>query len=118
MMVWAPGATTLRETLRVLRPHGMVAILDSPMYAASASGMAMVDARQTRFQRTYGFASDALPHEQFLTPTRLAELGRALGLRWRIVRPFRGWRWAARPYLARLRGHRAPADFPLIVGRR
>jgi SAM-dependent methyltransferase len=109
-------ATTLRETLRVLTPDGLVAILDSPMYPAPASGAAMVTERQARFQRTYGFASDALPSEHYLTPGRLAELGQAVGLRWRVVRPFRGWRWAVRPWWARLRGRRAPADFPVVVG--
>lgn len=111
-------ASTLRETLRVLTRDGVVAILDSPMYPAPASGVQMVHERQARFQRTYGFASDALPSEHYLTPARLAELGQAVGLRWQIVRPFRGWRWAVRPWWARLRGRRAPADFPVVLGRR
>jgi SAM-dependent methyltransferase len=111
-------AASLRETLRVLTRDGLVAILDSPMYPAPASGLQMVNERQDRFQRTYGFASDALPMEHYLTPARLAELGRAVGLRWQIVRPFRGWRWAVRPWWARLRGRRAPADFPVVLGRR
>jgi SAM-dependent methyltransferase len=110
--------TTLREALRVLRPNGAVAILDSPVYAASRSGMAMVNERQAGFQRVYGFASDALPHEHFLTYVRLAELSQPLGVRWRVIKPFRGWRWALRPYWARLRGRRAPAEFPVIIGSR
>jgi SAM-dependent methyltransferase len=107
-------AATLREALRVLARDGSIAVLDSPMYPATASGAAMVDERQARFQRTYGFASDALPSEHYLTPARLSELA----LRWHVIRPFRGWRWAVRPWWARLRGRRAPADFPVILGSR
>jgi SAM-dependent methyltransferase len=108
-------ATTLGEALRVLTPTGLVAVLDSPMYPATTSGAAMVDERQTRFQRTYGFASDALPSEHYLTPERLAALG---ALKWQVLRPWRGWRWAIRPWWARLRRRRAPADFPVLLGSR
>jgi SAM-dependent methyltransferase len=114
----ADCAATLAEALRVLRPDGLVAVLDSPMYAAASNGAAMVDERQAGFQRIYGFASDALPSEHYLTPGRVHELGEALGLRWHILRPFHGWRWALRPYLARLRGGRQPAEFPVLIGSR
>src|SRR6185503_924909 len=73
--------TTIGEALRVLAPDGIIAVLDSPMYPASASGAAMVDERQTHFQRTYGFASDALPSEHFLTRARLSEVG----LDWHVI---------------------------------
>ncbi len=105
---------TLQEALRVLKPAGVIAVLDSPMYPASASGAAMVDERRASFQRTYGFSSDGLASEHYLTPQRLAQLG----LRWRVITPFRGWRWVVRPWWARLRGRRAPADFPVLVGSR
>ncbi|HEY3063859.1 MAG TPA: methyltransferase domain-containing protein [Chloroflexota bacterium] len=106
--------TTLQEALRVLKPSGVIAVLDSPMYPACASGAAMVDERRARFQHTYGFSSDALASEHYLTPGRLAQLG----LRWRVITPFRGWRWAVRPWWARLRGRRTPADFPVLAGSR
>src|SRR5206468_12027523 len=73
-------AQTLREVLRVLQPHGTLVILDTPMYTDPTSGARMVQERQSRFMTTYGFASDALPSEHFLTPTRLDELSRELTL--------------------------------------
>ena len=109
---------TLRETLRVLRPRGTLVILDSPMYSDPSSGMRMVQERETRFMATYGFASNALACEHFLTPSRLAEVARALGIHWRTYTP----RMDARTSLSRringLRARREPARFPVIVGMR
>jgi len=108
--------TTLRETLRVLRPDGRLVILDSPVYHDPASGRQMVREREAQFQEQYGFPSNAIPSENFLTFDRLAQLEATLGLRWEWVKPFYGWRWALRPWWARLRGRREPAQFLLIVG--
>jgi SAM-dependent methyltransferase/uncharacterized protein YbaR (Trm112 family) len=109
---------TLGEALRVVRPDGLLAILDSPLYHDPASGRQMVRERERQFEAAYGFASNALPSEQFLTPRRLDELARDLGLAWRVLEPFYGWRWALRPWRARLRGRREPARFRILVGRR
>ena len=111
-------AATLREVLRVLEPRGRIAILDSPMYPSASSGMQMVHEREVRFLRTYGFASDSLPSEHFLTEQRLAELGNTLNIAWRVREPFRGWRRALQPWWARARGQRVPASFPVIIGQR
>lgn len=35
-----------------------------------------------------------------------------------FLQPSYGWRWAMRPFLARLRGQREPARFALLVGQR
>ena len=59
---------TLRELLRVLRQGGTLVILDSPMYSDPTSGQRMVQEREARFLQTYGFASNALACEHFLTP--------------------------------------------------
>jgi SAM-dependent methyltransferase len=109
---------TLGETLRVLRPRGTLVILDSPMYSDPTSGMRMVQERETRFMASYGFASNALACEHFLTPARLAEVAGALGIRWQTYLP----RVDARTALIRrfngLRARREPARFPVIVGKR
>jgi SAM-dependent methyltransferase len=110
--------TTLKEVLRVLRSSGQVVIMDSPVYRDGSSGARMVKERERRFRGTYGFASDALPSESYLTYDRLSQLGEALGLVWRFIRPFYGWRWALRPLKARILGHREPARFLLVVGKR
>ncbi|MEW5830827.1 MAG: class I SAM-dependent methyltransferase [Chloroflexota bacterium] len=108
---------TLREALRVLAPQGRVVIMDSPVYRRRGSGEKMVEERKADYLSRYGFASDSLESENFLTYARLRELGESLGLRWRVIRPFYGLRWWLRPLKARLAGRREPARFHLIVGR-
>lgn len=111
-------AATLREALRVLRPDGRIVILDSPVYRDAGSGEQMLRERAADFTRRFGFPSNSLPSEGYLTAARLDGLAAALGLRWRIDEPWYDWRWALRPWLARLRGRREPARFLLITGER
>jgi len=110
-------AETLKEALRVLSPQGWIVILDSPVYRRAASGEKMVEEREAQFKEKYGFASDNLRSENYLTYTRLKELARELHLRWKFITPFYGLRWALRPLLAGLSGRREPATFHLVVGR-
>jgi SAM-dependent methyltransferase len=109
---------TLQEALRVLQPHGTLVILDSPMYTDPSSGTRMVQERQNRFMASYGFASDALASEHFLTPARLEELGEQLSLDWQSHQPVLDWRSAIGRTLGGLRARREPARFPVIVGTR
>jgi SAM-dependent methyltransferase len=111
-------ALTLSEALRVLRPDGRVVILDSPVYHDPSSGRRMVHEREAQFRATYGFASNALASEHFLTPARLDALAAELGLAWQRISPWYGLAWATRPWRARLRGQREPASFGVIVGAR
>ncbi|HLO29869.1 MAG TPA: class I SAM-dependent methyltransferase [Anaerolineales bacterium] len=110
-------AETLKEGLRVLSREGLIVIMDSPIYRRSASGEKMVAERQTQFKENYGFASDNLQSENYLTYTRLKELGRELNLTWKIITPFYGVRWLVRPLIAKLLRRREPAKFHLIVGK-
>jgi SAM-dependent methyltransferase len=107
---------SLREALRVLRRDGLIVVLDSPWYGDPRSGAGMVREREARFRRAYGFTSSGIDSEHFLTPSRLNALNSALQIRWRVLWPRRGWAWLLRPWLARARGHREPARFPVIVG--
>jgi len=109
---------TLAEALRVLAPDGVLAIVDSPIYRDGESGRQMLRERAEQFCRAYGFASDALPSEGYLTWARLDSLGRDLGVEWTVFRPWYGWRWALRPWKARLRRSREPAAFAVVAGRR
>lgn len=109
---------TLGEALRASRPDGILAILDTPVYQNPASGKAMVQEREEAFTRQYGFASNAIPSENFLTYRRLEDLAALLGLEWRYIKPNYGLRWRLRPWKAKLRRSREPATFMLIAGRR
>jgi SAM-dependent methyltransferase len=114
---YAPSAEhTLSQALPLLRPRGRLVIMDSPVYCDAASGAQMVREREEAFTQAHGFRGDSLANENFFTFDGLAGLGRALRLQWRLVRPNYGWRWALRPWLARLRRRREPASFLLFVG--
>ena len=111
-------ARTLGEALRVLQPRGTLVILDTPMYSDPTSGARMVQERQSHFLATYGFASDALPSEHFLTPARLHELAAQLKLSWQLFQPVLDWRSALGRTVGGIRARREPARFPVIVGTR
>ncbi len=107
--------TTVQEALRVLRGDGAVVVLDTAVYQHPTSGQQMVAEREAAFVRQVGFASNALPSENFLTPQRLAELAQACQLRWQRVEIVPAWqRWVRRVKVA-WRGQREPAQFPLIL---
>jgi ubiquinone/menaquinone biosynthesis C-methylase UbiE len=109
---------TLRESLRVLGPRGTLVILDSPMYSDPTSGVRMVHEREARFRATYGFASNALAHEHFLTPAKLAHVADELHLQWRTFQPRLDLRTTLVRRFNGLRARREPATFPVVVGTR
>jgi SAM-dependent methyltransferase len=109
---------TLVEALRVLGPGGRIVVLDSPIYRRDASGRQMIAERQAAFAHEHGTRSDALPNVGYLTWAMLRQLGRELGLRWQVIRPWYGWSWALRPWRARLMRKREPSTFALLVAQR
>lgn len=106
---------SLAEAVRVLGADGRVVVMDSPLYRNPASGELMVSEREACFSQRYGFPSNALPSENYLTEARLQDLSAQLGLHWQVFSPFYGLRWMLRPWLARLRRLREPARFVLLV---
>jgi SAM-dependent methyltransferase len=111
-------AKTLGESLRVLKSGGKIVVLDSPVYRNPASGSGMVREREEQFTKRFGFPSDNLKSENYLTYARLDDLARELNLSWKLITPFYDIRWTARPLLATLLGRREPAKFHVIVGER
>lgn len=109
---------TLREALRMLAPQGKVVIMDSPVYRDATSGRQMTHERENDFEKKYGFPSNSLESENFLTYKRLEQLSKELLINWQLIKPFYGLRWEIRPLKSRLLGRREPAKFILIVGGR
>ena len=110
-------AATLKEALRVLSPQGQIVIIDSPVYRYADSGVRMVQEREEQFKAQYGFASDNLQSENYLTYDRLKGLAHELSLTWKLVTPFYGLRWLLRPLIATVARRREPAKFHLIIGK-
>jgi SAM-dependent methyltransferase len=108
---------TLGQVARCLRPSGHVVILDSPVYRRPEHGRRMVEQRKKTYRQKYGFASDAMGSIEFLDEQTLGFLARDLGIKWRVYRPWYGWRWHARPFAAMLKGDRPPSRFWILVGR-
>lgn len=110
--------TTLHEAWRVATLGGLVAVVDTAVYHNPTSGEQMVRERERLFRQKYGFPSNALPSQNYLTYDRLTTLARQLGVDWQLIWPIPAWRWTVRRLRARLRGQREPAQFPLILGQK
>lgn len=107
---------TLREARRVLGEGGKIVVLDTAVYQRQASGEQMVAEREAAFLQQYGFASNSLASENFLTYGRLPQLAATLDLNWQIVWPLSRWRRLVRWLKVKLRRQREPAQFPVLVG--
>ena len=106
---------TLREVRRVLRTDGLIVVVDTAVYQHQSSGQQMVAEREAAFAQQHGFASNALPSENFLTSARLDQLATTLQLRWRQIDTVTRWRHVVRRLKVALRRQREPAQFPIIL---
>lgn len=105
----------LGEAVRVTRPGGQIAILDSPFYSRDADGHAMVVEKRQRFG-TRAETLMTLPFVEFLTRQRLAEAAPELAwTRHRVRYPLS---YEARPLVAAVTRRRRPSRFDLWVARR
>jgi SAM-dependent methyltransferase len=108
---------TLNEARRCLSGAGLLIIADSPVYRRAEHGERMRRERQSHFERTYGFRSEALGSVEYLDEETLAALSKELGIQWKRGRPWYGWRWALRPWRARLKAQRPPSQFLILSGK-
>jgi SAM-dependent methyltransferase len=109
---------TLCEALRCLKPGGTVVISDTPWYSREESGRQMVAERHAAFRQRFGTPSDSLKSLEFLTDERLQALEAKFSIRWTKYRPWYGWRWAMRPWVAKLHGRREPSRFRMYAARK
>jgi len=107
---------TLTEAMQVVKPRGKIIIIDTPVYHSSLSGQKMVGEREELFCQRYGFRSNTLQSENFLTYSRINELSESLGIKWRVIKPDYGIRWALKPWVNRFSGRREPAAFNVLIG--
>jgi len=106
---------TLSEALRALAPGGALIVLETPVYRREDSGRRMVEERHEMFRKRYGTRSDSVPSQEYLTWRKIAAHGLELNLEWKVVWPWYGWKWAMRPWAARLKRKREPSRFPILV---
>lgn len=107
----------LGEAIRCIRVGGWVVIADSPWYAEEESGEKMLLERRRYFVERYGFASDSIHSQEYLTDARLQALADHFKLSWEIHRPYYGLRWSLRPLVARMKHKRQPSEFRVYVAR-
>ncbi|MBV8845978.1 MAG: class I SAM-dependent methyltransferase [Bryobacterales bacterium] len=105
---------TLHEARRCLRPGGRVVILDSPVYRRCEHGEAMRAERQLDFERRFGGRSAALGSIEYFDLETLRTLASRLSIRWKIHRPWYGFRWHLRPAIALLKRRRPPSRFWIL----
>ena len=107
--------TSLQAAFRVMKPDGQLVIMDSPFYDDQASGESMVTERQTRFKTRYGFTSDALASQDFLTWQQMEGLKRSVSCSWRTVWTMAAWKRTWRKLKGHLAIRREPAQFPIVT---
>ncbi|HEX4158548.1 MAG TPA: class I SAM-dependent methyltransferase [Rhizomicrobium sp.] len=108
----------LAETVRVTRPGGMLAVLDSPFYPCERAGQRMVAEKKAQAADRFGPSADVLVSQnfiEFLTRQRLkAARGSLSWSRHRVRYPL--W-YEMRPLFAWLRGRRRPSRFDVWSAR-
>lgn len=106
------------EARRILKPHGSLVILDSPLYRRSADGEAMVKKKRKDFLGRYGYAPCRDAAAGYFTVSELTRLLERSGFEVRLM----GWpsrlRELGRDLIETFRHGRRTARFPMVVATR
>ncbi len=108
-------ARTLAETARVLTAGGVLAVVDSPMFADDDTGRAMVADESRRLREEHGVQDAVRPGLGYLTFELLERAAAALNFRSRFVPSTGPLGWRDRRQMARWRIGRSPASFGVWV---
>jgi SAM-dependent methyltransferase len=107
---------SLRHGLSMLRPGGMLAILDSPTFHSEDSAVKMVASQAQRHQEAAAAQESHGAGQGYLLADELMEIGERLGIRLRYWPTRAGLAWSLRRWLAGIRLRREPAGFGLWLG--
>jgi SAM-dependent methyltransferase len=115
---YAPDpAASLAEAARVLKPSGVLAVIDSPAFVRDADGEVMVASSLRAIAEAHRLETPIRPGRGFLTFASIERACAALGRRVRFY-PTRGpLAWRMRRARAGSRLRRAPAAFGVWVAR-
>lgn len=106
---YAPDVTrTLGRAERLLKPDGLLAVVDSPMFVREGDGSAMNARVRDRLATRYGIVAPIQPGEGFLTFERLAQFAASVGRRWRFSGSSTVWRDRVARRLIQVFGDRGP----------
>lgn len=110
-------AETLAHAHRMLADGGVLAVMDSPMFAREEDGAGMVSDQLHALKETCGLDEVIRPGLGYLTYAALERAGAAVGLRGRFIPSSGPIGWRLRRMLAHSRLGRAPAAFGVWVAR-
>jgi len=113
----AEPAATLAEAARMLTPCGVIAVLDSPVFARDADGEAMVAAHLRSMAATHALERVTRAGRGFLTFMSVERACEAVGRRATFYKTRGPLTWRMRRAFAGPRLGRAPAAFGLWVAR-
>jgi SAM-dependent methyltransferase len=111
----ADPAATLAEARRMLAPGGVLAVMDSPMFAREADGRQMLADQAAHMTHEYGLSDVIRPGVGFLTFDALESATTKAGLRGRFFASTGPLAWRLGRRLAHLKLRRAPAAFGVWV---
>ncbi len=109
---------SLQEALLVLTQQGLLAVMDSPVYRAAASGRQMVAEREQAFAMRLGLRREPVDATGFLSSAQLYLVAFRLGIRWQRHDLGNAAAALARRTWRRLVGQREVASLPVLVGQR